>query len=47
MKIIVGGNGYPEKRNIITDPSNRYLDYRPRNIWTWINVIRQRLLHKK
>lgn len=46
MKIIVGGNGYPEKRNIIIDPSNRYLDYRPRNIWTWINVIRQRLLHK-
>lgn len=46
MKIIVGGNGYPEKRNIITDPSHRYLDYRPRNIWTWINVIRQRLFHK-
>jgi len=46
MKIIVGGNGYPEKRNIITDPANRYLDYRPRNIWTWINVIRRRLLHK-
>ncbi|MBA0038892.1 glycosyltransferase family 4 protein [Pantoea sp. BIGb0393] len=46
MKIIVGGKGYPEKRNIITDPSHRYLDYRSRNIWTWINVIRQRLLHQ-
>lgn len=46
MKIIVGGSGYPEKRNIITDPSHHYLDYRPRNIWTWINLIRQRVLHK-
>ncbi|PJZ04068.1 glycosyl transferase [Pantoea rodasii] len=44
MKIIVGGTGYPEKRNILTDNSYHYLDHRMRNVWTWMNAIRQRLL---
>lgn len=46
MKIVTGGAGYPEKRNIMTDSSHHYLDYRLRNIWTWINAIRQRVMHK-
>ncbi|WP_182058588.1 glycosyltransferase family 4 protein [Pantoea sp. ME81] len=46
MKIIVGSTGYPEKRNILTDGLHDYLDYRLRNVWTWANAVRQRLLRR-
>ncbi|MGK3126412.1 glycosyltransferase [Candidatus Pantoea formicae] len=46
MKIIVGGRDYPVTRNILTDSSHHYLDYRLKNVWTWINAIRQRLLRR-
>ncbi|MGE1564133.1 glycosyltransferase [Pantoea septica] len=43
MKIIVSGRGYPEKRNIIVNEQYTYLDFRYKNIWLYINKIRQKL----
>ncbi|CAK6501236.1 D-inositol-3-phosphate glycosyltransferase (plasmid) [Pantoea sp. Nvir] len=43
MKIIVSGRGYPEKRNIIVNEQHTYLDFRYKNIWLYINKIRQKL----
>jgi len=43
MKIIVSGRGYPEKRNIIVNEQHTYLDFRYKNIWLYINKVRQKL----
>ncbi|ALV92969.1 glycosyl transferase [Pantoea rodasii] len=46
MKIIISGSGYPEKRNIITNPHHQYIDCRKKNIYFYLNAVRSRLLHK-
>ncbi|MFT4270422.1 MAG: glycosyltransferase [Pantoea sp.] len=46
MKILVSGEGYPEKRNIIVSGDNCYLNFRKKNIYLYINAFRQKLLKK-
>ncbi|MEZ3501432.1 glycosyltransferase family 4 protein [Pantoea sp. KPR_PJ] len=42
MKIIVSGRGYPEKRNIIVNEKHTYLDFKYKNIWLYLNKIRNK-----
>jgi len=46
MKIIISGKGYPEKRNIVTDVKKTYIDFHSRNIWTYINAFRGKILKR-
>jgi len=46
MKIITSGSGYPEKRNIMTSPHNKYIDCRKKNIYFYLNAVKARILHK-
>lgn len=46
MKIIVSGDGYPEKRNIITNAENDYLNFRWKNKWLYLNIVRRKVLKK-
>ncbi|MFC0141517.1 glycosyltransferase [Erwinia mallotivora] len=46
MKIAISGTGYPEQRNIIVDPQNDYVNCKKKNIYSYINVIRSKLLRK-
>ncbi|MBK0093389.1 glycosyltransferase family 4 protein [Erwinia sp. S59] len=46
MKIIISGSGYPEKRNIITNPHNKYIDCRKKNIYFYLNAVKAKILHK-
>lgn len=42
MKIIVSGRGYPEKRNIIVNEKHTYIDFKYKNIWLYLNKIKQK-----
>lgn len=42
MKIVVSGRGYPEKRNIIVNEQHTYIDFKYKNIWLYINKIKQK-----
>ncbi|CCG86704.1 hypothetical protein EPIR_1339 [Erwinia piriflorinigrans CFBP 5888] len=46
MKIITSDQKYPEKRNIITDSNNTYVNFRYKNIWLYINALRKKILKK-
>ncbi|MDF7658863.1 glycosyltransferase family 4 protein [Erwiniaceae bacterium L1_54_6] len=46
MKIAVSSDGYPEKRNIMVDPENNYVNLKKKNIYLYINALRQKLLKK-
>jgi len=41
MKIIVSGQGYPEKRNIIVNKQHAYINFRYKNLWLYLNKIKQ------
>ncbi|MBA0035982.1 glycosyltransferase family 4 protein [Pantoea sp. BIGb0393] len=46
MKIITSGEGYPEKRNILVNADYHYINGKKRNLYFYLNAIRQRLLKK-
>lgn len=46
MKIIINGDGYPEKRNIIVSSENKYINLKKQNIWFYINAVRRKLFRK-
>ncbi|WP_168394280.1 glycosyltransferase [Erwinia amylovora] len=46
MKIIISDHKYPEKRNIITDGDNTYLNFRYKNLWLYINALKRKIFKK-
>lgn len=46
MKIVINGSGYPEKRNIIVFPEYIYIDCKKKNLFSYVNVLRQKVLRK-
>ncbi|RPE01218.1 glycosyltransferase [Candidatus Pantoea deserta] len=42
MKIIVSGQSYPEKRNILVNEQHTYVDFKYKNVWLYLNKIRQK-----
>lgn len=46
MRILVNGVGYPEKRNILIDTENDYVNLKKMNVYYYINAARQKLLKK-
>lgn len=46
MNIVVSSDGYPEKRNIMVDPENNYVNLKKKNIYLYINTLRQKIFKK-
>ncbi|WP_312240699.1 glycosyltransferase [Pantoea sp.] len=46
MNVGITNTLYPERRNILINPENNYINLKTRNLFYYVNPLRQRLLHK-
>lgn len=46
MNVGITNTLYPERRNILINPNNNYINLKRKNLFYYINPLRQRLLHK-
>lgn len=46
MNVGITNTLYPERRNILINPNNNYINLKNRNLFYYLNPLRQRLLHK-
>ncbi|WP_455852612.1 glycosyltransferase [Pantoea endophytica] len=46
MKVITSGEGYPEKRNILVNADYHYINGKKKNVYFYLNAIRQKILKK-
>lgn len=47
MRVGISNDNYPEKRTIKVDPNNEYVNFKYRNIYSYINFLTMRILKKK
>lgn len=47
MRVGISNDNYPEKRTIKVDPNNEYVNFKYRNIYSYINFLTMRILKKR